>query len=199
MSPIWPVLQAVTWKMIMAWMCDQPLPELPSRNLTAILAALEKCTYKDPTTDNPHHCMAPSICVFAGFCACHHFETHKIPNTIASGWPMQVNFGALFDYVSWLYLHLMEISKDGKNTFLLTAKEYYKTDQLRKQGVSAQFISLVLGSKFWMLWCQRIILICNPLSSYSEPGYHINHSQAPFFQKQHQDDQYLSSHIQCIG
>jgi len=119
--------------------CDQPLPELPSGNLTAMLAALEKRTYKDPTADNPHHCTAPSIRVFAGFCARHRFETHEIPNAIASGWPMQVNFGALFDRVSRLYLHLMDVPKDGKNTFLLTAKEYYKTDQLRKQGVSAQF------------------------------------------------------------
>ena len=51
---------------------------------------------------------------------------------------MSVDFGVLFDRVSRKYSHLAGVM-ESDNQFLLSAKEFYKSDTLRKEGISGQF------------------------------------------------------------
>jgi hypothetical protein len=66
--------------------CDEPLPSLPSPQLTSLLSKLKQL---------PGYPDRLSFQTFIDYCARHRFEVNEIPKAIDAGWCMDVNFHEL--------------------------------------------------------------------------------------------------------
>ncbi|KAG6848138.1 hypothetical protein H0H93_003063 [Arthromyces matolae] len=132
--------------------CDDPLPSSPSPSLTAHLLRLEPLSEPDPQPSNKNHRKAP-LHVYVSLCTRHIFESRELPNARRRGWPLTPNFSDLFSRLESRSRALQRAAQDPDNSFLLEAKNYYKSNPTRLQGASAQLTS----------------------SSYGERGYQIIH------------------------
>ncbi|PPQ76768.1 hypothetical protein CVT26_000268 [Gymnopilus dilepis] len=118
--------------------CDESLPESPTEELLKLRKDAEEKSWPDPMPFNRHHRSAISFQVFISYCARHMFEKDQLPLAIASGWPMKVDFGAIFDRVSRQFLLLRSIAQDLQNEFLTAAKEFYAPGLSQRQGLLSQ-------------------------------------------------------------
>ncbi|KDQ18972.1 hypothetical protein BOTBODRAFT_91809, partial [Botryobasidium botryosum FD-172 SS1] len=71
--------------------CDEPWPENPSDELTALLEKLRLKAWPDPRFGNPGGLKAP-ISAFINLCQLHRSEAQYIPEGIRRGWPTKIDF-----------------------------------------------------------------------------------------------------------
>lgn len=108
--------------------CDQLMEETQSPKLVAMRAALEGKTWPDPSTEYPGHRSAASFTVYALFCEQHRFESDHLPHTIRKGWPLLINFHALYDRICRLRPEIEEIMEEpNESRYFDIAKKRYKT------------------------------------------------------------------------
>lgn len=119
--------------------CDMQLPDVPSAKLVKIRASLENKTWPDPTAINPLHRSASNFQVYIPYCTQHIFETDQLPLALAGKWPLQPDFGRVFDRVCRNYLLLSAVAGSKVNDFFIAAKEYYSDAQNRRGGIFSQF------------------------------------------------------------
>ncbi|KDR68400.1 hypothetical protein GALMADRAFT_231366 [Galerina marginata CBS 339.88] len=118
--------------------CDGPLPDQPSEMLLKMRRELEASTWLDPLPENPLHRAAASYTIWIHYCTRHEFELTQMPLATSAGWPMNPNFGEIFDRVSRDYLLLSGVAKHEDNEYLFSAREFYRPGPSRLQGSMSQ-------------------------------------------------------------
>ena len=121
-----PVQEPVVSGVDLCPFCDEKFPESPSSKLLELCEVLKFRTYSDPMPDNPLHRSADSFRVFIEFCTLHRFEAKHLPAALAECWPLDPDFGLVFDRVCQSFLFLNSIAESGVNEFLVEAKEHYR-------------------------------------------------------------------------
>jgi len=86
---------------------------------------VEDCTWPEPSgSNNPCHREALTPAVYAAYCERHQFERKHLPNAVARGWPVDLDFGGLYDRISGLREEVEQImTEPRKSEFFLRAKE----------------------------------------------------------------------------
>jgi len=92
--------------------CNEKMPESPSVELVQQRQRLEEMTYADPLPENPlHQTSVTGFRTFIGFCALHKFESEELPRARREGWPLQPNFGEVFNSSYHLYHSNLDLSR----------------------------------------------------------------------------------------
>ncbi|KAI9440454.1 RTC4-like domain-containing protein [Lactarius indigo] len=126
--------------------CDERLPPNPSHLYRSLLEAAKRKAYPDPRPTNPRGLKA-SMGIYIALCKRHRFEAHQIPEAIAKGWPMDIDFGKVRDRVEKLRDSLGKLVKDEGNArdeniyWTTVIKEVQKMGSRAASSVKGQFES----------------------------------------------------------
>jgi hypothetical protein len=120
--------------------CDELLPAVQSERLLALGEKLFTLSWDDPLPENAHHRRMPKITMTVDYCKHHRFERDHLPNAIAAGWPLHLNFGGLFRRLLDLGPALRFLCKDiTQSVFFLAARQHYKGKTTKLQSIGAQY------------------------------------------------------------
>lgn len=126
--------------------CDERLPPNPSPLYRSLLEAAKRKAYPDARPSNPRGLKA-SMGIYVALCKRHRFEAHQIPEAIAKGWPMDIDFGKVRDRVEQLRDSLGKLVKDEGNArdeniyWTTVIKEVQKMGSRAASSVKGQFES----------------------------------------------------------
>lgn len=126
--------------------CDEKLPPNPSPFYCSLLEAACRKAYPDPRPTNPRGLRA-LMGIYVASCKRHRFETYQIPEAMAKGWPMNINFGKIRERVERLTGGLTKLVRDEGNAreesiyWTTVMKEVRKLGSRAASGVKGQFES----------------------------------------------------------
>ncbi|KAI9464532.1 RTC4-like domain-containing protein [Lactarius psammicola] len=126
--------------------CDERLPPNPSPLYRSLLESAKRKAYPDPRPSNPRGLKA-SMGIYVASCKRHRFEAHQIPEAIAKGWPMDIDFGRVRDRVEQLRDGLGKLVKGEGNArdeniyWTTVIKEVQKMGSRAASSVKGQFES----------------------------------------------------------
>lgn len=126
--------------------CDEKLPPNPSPLYRSLLEAAKRKAYPDPRPSNPRGLKA-SMGIYVASCKRHRFEAHQIPEAIAKGWPMDIDFGRVRDRVEQLRDSLGKLvqgegnARDENIYWTTVILEVQKMGSRAASGVKGQFES----------------------------------------------------------
>ena len=126
--------------------CDERLPPNPSPLYRSLLEAAKCKAYPDPRPSNPRGLKA-SMGIYVASCKRHRFEVHQIPEALAKGWPMDIDFGRVRDRVEQLRDSLRKLVKGKGNArdeniyWTTVMMEVQKMGSRAASGVKGQFES----------------------------------------------------------
>ncbi|KAH9000210.1 RTC4-like domain-containing protein [Lactarius akahatsu] len=126
--------------------CDERLPPNPSPLYRSLLEAAKRKAYPDARPSNPRGLKA-SMGIYIALCKRHRFEAHQIPEAIAKGWPMDIDFGKVRDRVEQLRDSLGKLvngegnARDENIYWTTVIKEVQKMGSRAASSVKGQFES----------------------------------------------------------
>ncbi|KAF8260688.1 RTC4-like domain-containing protein [Lactarius quietus] len=122
--------------------CDERLPPNPSPLYRSLLESAKRKAYSDPRPSNPLGLRA-SMGIYVASCKRHRFEAHQIPEAIAKGWPMDIDFGRVRDRVEQLRDNLGKLVKGEGNA--RDENIYWTTVIMEVQKMGSRAASSVKG------------------------------------------------------
>jgi hypothetical protein len=101
--------------------CDEYLKREPSDFLVNMLNVLLHKSTPDPSPSNPNHRKAKGSATI-GYCSRHRMESDILPIAEREGWPMVIDFAALYERVLQLHYYLQPLL----DFELMDQNEFYK-------------------------------------------------------------------------
>ncbi|KAF5343205.1 hypothetical protein D9757_010358 [Collybiopsis confluens] len=95
--------------------CDEQLPEDPSPYFRELLARCARKSYSQPRPSNPKGRKAP-VDVFVEVCSRHRLEKEMIPEAMARGWPIEIDWSLIPERVNSLKNHLEALLQNSGDT-----------------------------------------------------------------------------------
>ena len=122
--------------------CDEPLPRYPSERLQTLLDRAISYARPQPRSSNSEGLTAP-FATFTTVCNQHRNETTVIPEGVAQGWPMHIEFDALPARLRSLRSRLqLLIENPKKSTFFQDVlKDVASMGALAAVGAQGQLVA----------------------------------------------------------
>ncbi|KIM77021.1 hypothetical protein PILCRDRAFT_12382 [Piloderma croceum F 1598] len=144
--------------------CDKHLRCKPSAYLVKLLEVLLQKSWPDLLPWNPGHCKAKVTDTIA-YCNCHHMESNILPMATCEGWPLNIDFSALYEHVLALNSSLrllLDPDLTADNEFYKKMQESFApgTSKEAASSIGGQWVSFKgHGAGYYGLEGYQIILI----------------------------------------